>query len=119
MSQHLAFTKWKDSAFSTEQLKTSRWLLGARPKHCADGLDGLLTVSPQAQTMLMELHIKTFGEATRKMKVSARARARASPEDFEKTVDFACIFAALRNAAKTASSDKGVDTKLVEAFLAK
>lgn len=33
MSHHLAFVKWKDSAFSTEQLKHPRWLLGARPKN--------------------------------------------------------------------------------------
>ena len=119
MSQHLSFFKWKESAFSTEQLKTTRWLLGARPKQCSEGLEQILTVSPMSQTMLMELHIKAFTEATRKLKPSARARGRASTEDFEKLVDFSCVFAALRNAAKSASSDKGVDAKLLEAFLAK
>lgn len=119
MSQHLAFTKWKDCCFSTEQLRTQRWLLGARPKNCAEGMAEYLTVTPQSQTMLMQLHIKAFGEATRKCRVSARARVRASCEDFEKLVDYACIFAALRNAAQLARCDKTVDEKLMQAFLAK
>lgn len=119
MSQHLSFTKWKDSCFSTEQLRTQRWLLGARPKQCADGLAEVLTVTPMAQQMLMQLHIKAFGEACRKVRLSARARVRPTSDEFEKLVDFSCVFAALRNAAKSASSDKSVDGKLMDAFLSK
>ena len=119
MSNHLAFTKWKECCFSTDQLKTTRWLLGARPKNAGQAMAEYLTVTPLSQTMLMELHIKLFNESARKVKPSARNRIRASCEDFEKLVDYACMFAALRNAAKLARCDSKVDGQLVEAFLSK
>lgn len=119
ISQHLAFVKWKDSAFSTEQLKHPRWLLGARPKNTIEAFQEVLTVTPMAQVMLMELHIATFNEATRRVRPSVRGRLRPTPETFEKMVDFACVFAALRKAAKGATSDKEVDGKLVTAFMAR
>ena len=119
MSTHLAFTKWKECCFSTDQLKTTRWLLGARPKNAGQAMAEYLTVTPLSQTMLMELHIKLFNESARKVKPSARNRIRASCEDFEKLVDYACMFAALRNAAKLARCDSKVDGQLVEAFLSK
>ena len=116
---HLAFVKWKDSAFSSEQLRTTRWLLGARPRGLPEALVQVLTVTPLAQSMLIELHIKAFQDATRRLKPSAWCRKRASPEEFDKLVDYACIFAALRTEAKKANSDATVDTKLMQAFLAK
>ena len=119
MMQHLSFTKWRDSAFSTEQLRTVRWLLGAKPKGLPDSLADILTVSAQAQSMLVELHIRSFTEATRRLKVSAWSRKRASAEDFDKMVDFACMFSHLRIEAKRVNSDASVDSKLVSAFLAK
>ena len=119
MSQRLQFVKWKESAFSTEQLKGVRWLLGARPKNIPEALHEALTVTPTAQKMLMDLHVKRFGQATRRVKASARRFARSSPEDFEKLVDYACVFAYLRQSAKQATSDPKVDDKLVEAFMAR
>ena len=125
MMNHLAFTKWKDSAFSTEQLRSNWWLLNARPRSVPDSFRDLLTVSPMAQTMLMELHIHVFQSAIRRMtskSSTARARLRATVEDFEKLVDFACIFAALRQEAKkvcAAADFPEVDQKLMAAFLAK
>ena len=117
--QHLAFTKWRDSAFSTEQLRTVRWLLGAKPKNLPDSLADILTVSSQAQSMLIELHIRSFNEATRRLKPSAWSRKRASAEEFDKLVDFACMYSHLRGEAKKVNSDASVDAKLVNAFLAK
>ena len=76
-------------------------------------------MTPMAQVMLMELHIATFNEATRRVRPSVRGRLRPTPETFEKMVDFACVFAALRKAAKGATSDKEVDGKLVTAFMAR
>ena len=119
MMQHLAFTKWRDSAFSTEQLRTVRWLLGAKPKNLPECLADVLTVTPLAQSMLIELHIKAFTEATRRLKVSAWCRKRASAEEFDRLVDFACIFAHLRTEAKKVNSDREVGNKLMAAFLAK
>ena len=74
---------------------------------------------PAGPSMLMELHVKRFLQATRRAKPSQRARARASPEEFEKMVDYACVFAHLRENAKKATSDPKVDGKLKDAFLAK
>ena len=119
MSNHLQFCKWKDSAFSAEQFKSTRWLLNARPKQVPDSLKDILTVSPMAQVMLMELHVHSFLQASRRLKVSQRARLRASPDDFEKLTDFACMFASIRQKVKQVSSDPGVDGKLLEAFMAK
>lgn len=119
MAAHLTFTKWRDSAFSTEQLKTTRWLLGARPKNVPEVFSEVLSVTPLAQSMLMELHVASFLEASRRVKPSARGRLRPSTDAFEKLVDYSCIFAALRSAAKRASSDKSVDDLLVKAFMAK
>eukprot|EP00435_Cladocopium_sp_Y103_P036922 s204_g9.t1 len=119
MSQHLQFVKWKESAFSTEQLKGVRWLLGARPRNIPEALHEALTVTPMAQTMLMDLHIKRFAQATRRVKPSARKLQRSSPEDFEKLVDYACVFAHLRQSARQATSDPKVDEKLLEAFMAR
>ncbi|CAK9088579.1 Uncharacterized protein SCF082_LOCUS41831 [Durusdinium trenchii] len=119
MNNHLTFTKWKDSAFSTEQLRTTRWLLGARPKNTVENYQDMLTVTAQAQCMLMELHIKCFTNATRRMKASARNRARANAEEFDKLVDFACVFSYIRQCAKRATAKPDVDAKLLSAFLSK
>ena len=119
MVHHLAFVKWKDSAFSSEQLRTTRWLLGAKPKGLPEALVQVLAVTPLAQVMLIELHIKAFQDATRRLKPSAWCRKRASPEEFDKLVDYSCIFAALRTEAKKVNSDAKVDEKLMHAFLAK
>lgn len=119
MSNHLQFNKWKDSAFSTEQLRTTRWLLNSKAKNMPEALQEALTVSATAQAMLMELHVRTFLNSTRRMKPSSRGKARASVEEFEKLVDFSCIFARLRHVAKEVRSDSSVDDKLMEAFLNK
>ena len=119
MMNHLAFTKWKDSAFSSEQLRTTRWLLGAKPRGMPDALSEILTVGPVAQAMLIDLHVKSFQEATRRLKVSAWCRKRASPEEFDKYVDFACVFAFLRAEDRKITSDPSVDSKLIEAFMSK
>ena len=119
MTHHWAFVTWKDSALSSEQLRTTRWLLGARPKSLPEALVQVLTVTPVAQAMLIELHVKAFQDATRRLKPSAWCRKRASPEEFDKLVDYACVFAALRGEAKKVNSDGTVDSKLMQAFLAK
>eukprot|EP00434_Breviolum_minutum_P019611 symbB.v1.2.017298.t1/scaffold1343.1/size124258/7 len=119
MSNHLQFCKWRDSAFSAEQFKSTRWLLNARPKQVPESLKDVLTVTPMAQVMLLELHVHSFLQASRRLKVSQRARVRASADDFEKLADFACVFASIRQKAKAASSDPAVDGKLLDAFMAK
>ena len=35
MAQHMTFLKWKESPLSTEQLKSSRWLLNVCRKNSA------------------------------------------------------------------------------------
>ena len=119
MSNHLQFTKWRDSAFSTEQLKSTRWLLNSKPKNMPEALQEPLTVTATAQQMLMELHVRSFTNASRRMKATSRSKARLSAEEFEKLVDFSCIFARLRDSAKMLKFDKSVDDKLMEAFLNK
>ena len=78
-----------------------------------------MTVTPLAQSMLMQLHVKKFLQDTRRVKASAKKLVRASQEDFDKMTDYACIFAHLRQAAKAATSDSTVDEKLLNAFMAR
>ena len=95
MNNHLTFTKWKGSAFSSEHLRSQRWLLGAKPNGAH--FQKMLTVTPQAQAVLMKLHIRSFLQATRRATRSVqRTRARATQEEFEKMVEFACVFSFMR-----------------------
>ncbi|CAJ1348206.1 unnamed protein product [Effrenium voratum] len=119
MAMHLHWFKWKDSALSADQLRSQRWLIGARPKGVNDGLRGPLTMTAESQVMLMDLHIKSFVAAGKRLKASARARVRLSQEQFDQMADFAAMFGALRVAAKQASSKPEVDDKLMQAFYAK
>ena len=45
MAAHLNFHKWKECAFSVEQFRSPRWLLGSKPKGCPEELTKILTVS--------------------------------------------------------------------------
>ena len=96
--QHLDAHKWHQSAFSTEQFKGARWLLTA-----AD-LRKCLTVTPQSQVLHLCLVIKTFLDGGRRLRPSARSKARLSPSEFDKLCDFSCIYSYIWGEAKLLTS---------------
>lgn len=52
----------------------------------------------------LKLVIKTFLESTRRLRASARAKARLSASEFDKMCDFACMYSYVWKEAKLLSS---------------
>ncbi|CAK9061163.1 Uncharacterized protein SCF082_LOCUS32081, partial [Durusdinium trenchii] len=114
--------RWKECAFSTEQLKSQRWLLGATPKGstCPADLKKALTVTDEAQTLHLQLTVHSFLENGRRLRPSARPRVRWSPSTFESHSDFSCIYAAvLREARGLASFSAEKEKAIMKAFFDK
>ena len=94
LAQHLDRHKWRDSAFSSEQMRSSRWVLGTSPKMQACPMKKALSVTEEAQCLHLRLVVHVFTEAGRRVRPTSRSRLRLSQEQFDKYCDFACIFAA-------------------------
>eukprot|EP00438_Fugacium_kawagutii_P015246 Skav201021 [mRNA] locus=scaffold7628:7471:7890:+ [translate_table: standard] len=88
---HLNYNKWASSGFTSDLLRSSRWLIGASPKNCSNALKPLLTVTAETQSAFLRNHISWFSKLAKKTKVSARARNRPNQSEWDKLVDFACI----------------------------
>lgn len=94
LAQHLDRHKWRDSAFSSEQMRSPRWVLGTSPKMQACPMKKALSVTEEAQCLHLRLVVHVFTEAGRRVRPTSRSRLRLSQEQFDKYCDFACIFAA-------------------------
>lgn len=94
ISQHLDRNKWQYSAFSSEQLKSSRWVLHSSPKMANCPMKKALTVTPEAQVMFLKLVTETFVASGRRVRASAKAKMRLTVDQFDRYCDFACVFAA-------------------------
>ena len=117
--QHLDHHKWKESAFSTEQLRGPRWMLGTSPKSagCPPELKRCLTVSAEAQRMHLQLVVAMFVEAGRRLRPSARPRMRVSSSKFDSLCDFACIYAtALADARLLSTWTPEKEAAVIKAF---
>ena len=95
---HLHAHKWALSAFNAELLRRPRWLLGAVPKQAGD-LKQTLTVDAQSQKMFLELVITQFVLKTRKLRMNQRGRACLSNSDWDRYVNFACVFKSVMHEA--------------------
>lgn len=104
LGQHLNHHKWQHCAFSSEQLKSSRWLLKTSPKMASCPMKTALSVSEEAQIMHLELVVHSFLESGRKLRASARSRMRLSAEQFDRYCDFSCIYAAVLVEARQLTS---------------
>ena len=109
MTRHLNFFKWKESALSTEQLKSSRWLLNAGRKNVAEAVKPYLVMTPRSQEMLMTLHVRQFEKAGRRLNASARSRLRLSATEFEKLADYAAMMESVRVQAKLVNSKPEIE----------
>lgn len=104
IAEHLNHAKWKDSAFSVDQFRSSRWLLKTSPKLPACPMKKALTVSEESQQMHLRLVVAQFTQAGRRQRPSARARNRLSQEMFERYCDFSCVYACVLEEARQLTS---------------
>ena len=103
MAAHLNFHKWKECAFSVEQFRSPRWLLGAKPKGCPEELTKILTVTKLSQPMHIRVLIHSFTTAGKKLRASAKAKMRLSVDEFNRLADFTCVYAAVLEKARQLS----------------
>ncbi|CAK9005673.1 unnamed protein product [Durusdinium trenchii] len=116
---HLDAHKWAYCAFSTEQFKGARWMLTASPKasSCPPELRKCLTVTAHSQCLHLRLVIKMFLDQGRRLRPSARARARLSSGHFDQICDFACVFSHVWQEARLlASWNEEKDQAMEKAF---
>ena len=116
---HLDAHKWAYCAFSTEQFKGARWMLTASPKasSCPPELRKCLTVTAHSQCLHLRLVIKMFLDQGRRLRPSARARARLSSGHFDQICDFACVFSHVwKEARLLASWNEEKDQAMEKAF---
>ncbi len=93
---HLDRNKWKEAAINTEQLRSTRWMVGSAPRatQCPTDLRKALTVTPHSQVLHLKLVVHAFTEAGRRVRASARGRLRLATDAFEAYADFACLYSA-------------------------
>ena len=122
MRNHLDYAKFKESAFSTEQFRLQRWLLGVSPKAntCPPELKRCLTVTEESQKLHLQLVVSSYLEAGRRLRPSARPRMRLSASQFELYCDVACVYATtLQDARLLASWTKEKEAAVLKAFFQK
>lgn len=114
LSNHLDRHKWKECAFSTDQFRSTRWVLGTSPKIPVCPMKKALTVCAESQVLHLQLVVKSYVDSCRKLRPSARSKMRLSQEQFDRFCDFSCIYTAVLKEARQLSSfnaDKEAEVK--------
>ena len=88
ISTHLSYHKWKESSFTSDLLKSSRWLLGAVPKNCKPPFKQLLAVSASGQENFIRNHIAKYLHDTRKIRGSTKPKFRPSVQEWDRVVNY-------------------------------
>lgn len=114
IQSHLNFYRWKDSAFTSDLLKSSRWLVNATCKTAKEPFKQLLVVTSEIQEMFLRGHIHQYVEATRRVKASARAKHRPSVQEWDRAVSYTCIMWAVQKEMLTFFGDE-TDPKYIQA----
>ncbi|CAK9014066.1 Uncharacterized protein SCF082_LOCUS12189 [Durusdinium trenchii] len=105
LQRHIDHVKWAHCAFSAEQLRGNRWMIGATPKAgCPPALKKALTVTEQSQAMHFRLTIHCFIEGGRRLRASSRSRLRWASQQFDVHADLACMYSAVLDEARELSS---------------
>lgn len=81
-------------------------MVGTGPKAsgCPPELRKVLTVTEKSQVLHLKLVAHQFIEQTRRLRASSRSRMRLSSEQFDSLSDYACIYSAVLEEAKTLAS---------------
>lgn len=101
---HLDRHKWRESAWSSDQFRSTRWVLGTSPKLPSCPLKKALTVTKESQILHLKLVEKSFVDAGKKLRPSARPKMRLSQEQFDRYCDYACVMSAAVAEARQLSS---------------
>eukprot|EP00435_Cladocopium_sp_Y103_P016993 s1179_g4.t1 len=116
IAAHLHVNKWHFSALNVELLKRNRWLLGAVPKGISDEFKKMMVVTPESQSLFLELIFHNFYVKTRKVRTSQRGKCRVTPAQWDSFVNFACVFSTVMKEASLLAN--GPDPKILKrAFL--
>eukprot|EP00435_Cladocopium_sp_Y103_P068065 s95_g31.t1 len=99
IQSHLNYHKWAVSAFTSELLKSSRWLIGASPRWAKEAMKPLLTVTPDVQCWFLQNYISWFSTQAKKSKASSRAKNRFTLDQWDRFMDYTCVMAALKKEA--------------------
>ena len=119
IQQHLSYFRWKESALSSDLLKSTRWLLGASPKQAKDEMKRILTVNDSVQEAFILNYIAGFCKSTRRVKPSARSKLRATTTEWDRLVDYTCVMLNARNKADAVWADNEEKKRSVGASLAR
>ena len=88
---HLDFHKWCYCVFTSELLRSTRWLVGASPRNCKEVFRSMLCVTGDVQESFIGNIIQSFARQTRKIKLSTRAKFRPTQQEWDSMVDYTCI----------------------------
>ena len=92
ISGHLHYNKWSQSCFTSDLLRSTRWLLAASPAAQANTyIKTLLTVDADCQEHFLRNHIAWFNRQARRVKQSARPKLRPTVQEFERLMDYTCV----------------------------
>ncbi|CAK9062831.1 Uncharacterized protein SCF082_LOCUS32651 [Durusdinium trenchii] len=119
---HLDHAKWRESAFSTDQLRGSRWMIGTSPKSASrpPELKRCLTVTEESQCMHLQLVVQSYVESGRRLRPSARSKMRLTPTQFDAYADFAAVYATtLQDARLLATWTPEKEAAVKKAFMQK
>lgn len=124
ISTHLSYHKWKESSFTSELLKSSRWLLGAMPKNCKPPFKQLLAVSPSGQENFIRNHIAKYLHDTRKVRASTKPKFRPSVQEWDKVVNYTQVMEGVKAEVKEFFKEDPqkateVNARVQEAFMSR
>lgn len=88
---HLNHHRWRESCFTADLLKSSRWLIGASPRNCKEYMKSMLTVTQRIQEKFMQNVIAWFSGQVQKIRASTRAKFRPSQTEWDRMVDYTCV----------------------------
>ena len=106
---HLHYHKWAQSAFTSDLLRSSRWLLGASPRNAKESVKQILTVTAEAQSDFLRNYIAHFSSKAAKCRASSRGKIRASLQEWDRLVDYACVMRSVHLEAARALAEHPKD----------
>ncbi len=116
IERHLHRHKWAASAFTSELLKRSRWLLKACTKCSKPEFKSLLSVSPTSQRLFIELVIGQFHLRSKKVRVNQRAKCRLTGPQWDSWMSFACVYSMVMKEASLLQHGPDLDV-IKKAFM--
>lgn len=123
IQSHLNYHKWAMSCFTSELLRSSRWLIGASPRSAKDSLKPMLTVTADVQCSFLKNYIHWFGIQAKKTRASSRPKLRFTLAEWDRFMDYTCVMAVLKQEAMRAlagnSKHDAVQASLDAAFMAR